>query len=115
MLEAEQRQAHAPLAFALLAIGDIDARVAIVVARDVPREAKRDESGRVDNEFAGVWCSIGEKQSAGKSTERITTPRTVIHCIRKTACSRARLSFTPTIRLQNRNAWVTSELRNDPR
>ena len=43
----------APLPLAFLAISDIHARVAIVVARDFPCEAERNQSGRLDDEFAG--------------------------------------------------------------
>jgi hypothetical protein len=47
------------LLLAFLAIRNLDARVAIVVTSYFPREAERDQSGRIDNEFARNGVALG--------------------------------------------------------
>ncbi len=99
VLQAEKREALAPLLLALLAISDVDARVAIVVARDFPREAERDQSGRIDDELAGNGVVLTPAEPLGKTppavSGRITTNvSTVIYFIDAidTAGWRARLT-----------------------
>ena len=72
VLQPQQREALAPLLLAFLAIGDVDARVAIVVARDFPREAEGDQSGRIDYEFArnGVRLTPDERGEKGEQWKR---------------------------------------------
>ena len=64
VLEAEKWKALAPLLLAFLAIGNVDARVAIVVASYVPREPERDQSGRVHQELArhGIVLAPGSRR-----------------------------------------------------
>ena len=53
LLEAQQRQSLFPGLLALLAVGDRDLGVAIVVALDFPFEPKRDEGRRFRDELSG--------------------------------------------------------------
>ena len=58
-LRAHERQRLAPLLLTFLAIRHIDARVAIVVARDFPFESKGNEGRRLDYKLTGGCRSWG--------------------------------------------------------
>ncbi len=58
MLQPQKREALAPQLFTFLAISNIDACIAVVVAGDFPCEAERDQSRRIDYELAGSGFAL---------------------------------------------------------
>ncbi len=69
-LQPEQGQPLAPSRLAALAVADVDAGVAVVVARDAPFEAQGDEGRPLDGEGAGGGPERRPGRGQGASAQR---------------------------------------------
>ena len=122
VLQAQKRQALAPLLLAPLAIGDVDSRVAIVVAGDFPREAEREQSRRIDDEFAGngvvlTPCGRGKQRRQCQEKKRAgcyARLSILSGAIDTGGCARPD-KRAPASRLPKRNTCVARAVSSDSR